>query len=179
MFLVISTSLDPQSKSFILAKAAIAQLQKQNIECELLDLREIELPMCDGGACYEQPIVSELSAKITEAQGILIAAPVYVYDVAASTKNLIELTGKAWSDKVVGFLLAAGGRSSYMSVMGIANSLMLDFRSIILPRFVYATRDAFQAGEIVDEAIECRIEELTKRLVQIGTVVSGKDILTK
>jgi FMN reductase len=38
-------------------------------------------------------------------------------------------------NKVVGFLCAAGGKSSYMSVMRLANSLMLDFRCLIIPHF--------------------------------------------
>ncbi len=56
---------------------------------------------------------------------------------------MIELAGSAWEDKIVGFLCAAGGMSSYMSVMAYANSLMLDFRCVIIPRFVYATGDIF------------------------------------
>ena len=72
---------------------------------------------------------------------MIVAAPVYNYDVSASAKNMIELTGNAWEDKMVGFLCAAGGMSSYMSVMAYANSLMLDFRCVIIPRFVYATGD--------------------------------------
>ena len=36
--------------------------------------------------------------------------------------------------------------SSYMSVMAYANSLMLDFRCVIIPRFVYATGSAFAEG---------------------------------
>ena len=72
-----------------------------------------------------------------------MAAPVYNYDVSASAKNMIELTGSAWEDKIVGFLCAAGGMSSYMSVMAYANSLMLDFRCVVIPRFVFATGDAF------------------------------------
>ena len=39
---------------------------------------------------------------------IVLATPVYNYHVSAATKNLIELTGSAWEDKLVGFLCAAG-----------------------------------------------------------------------
>ena len=60
---------------------------------------------------------------------------------------MIELTGSSWEDKIVGFLCAAGGTTSYMSVMAYANSLMLDFRCVIIPRFVYATGNAFDDDE--------------------------------
>src|SRR5256714_12133895 len=80
------------------------------------------------------PASKKLTAAVENADGILIASPVYNYDVAAATKNMIELTGSAWEDKIVSFLCADGGHASYMSVMSYANSLMLDFRCVIIPR---------------------------------------------
>ena len=107
--------------------------------------------MCDADACYAAPGAQKLSRAVGEADGIMVAAPVYNYDVSAAAKNMIELTGKAWEDKIVGFLCAAGGMSSYMSVMAYANSLMLDFRCVIIPRFVYATGSAFEGDNPADD----------------------------
>ena len=98
----------------------------------------------------------------------MIASPIYNYDVSASCKNMIELTGKAWTDKVVGFLVAAGGVSSYMGVMGLANSLMLDFRCLIAPRFVYSTGQAFAGDQIAEEDVIVRIDELAKKMIQLS-----------
>ena len=39
-----------------------------------------------------------------------------------------------------------------MAPMAIANSLMLDFRTVILPRFVYASRDPM--GKTIGQALE-------------------------
>ena len=103
---------------------------------------------------------------IEAAGGILVAAPVYNYDVAAAAKNMIELTGSAWEDKVVGFLCAAGGTASYMSVMAYANSLMLDFRCVIIPRFVFATSEAFDGENITDKKITERVEKVANDLVR-------------
>ena len=86
---------------------------------------------------------------------------------------MIELTGKAWEDKVVGFLCAAGGMSSYMSVMAYANSLMLDFRSVIIPRFVYATGSAFDGDEPKDPKIVERIEQVASELVRFTKALRG------
>src|SRR5256712_1848162 len=112
------------------------------------------------------PASKKLSTAIKAADGILVAAPVYNYDVAAGAKNMIELTGSAWEDKVVGFLCAAGGTASYMSVMAYANSLMLDFRCVILPRFVFATGEAFDGDNIVDKKITGRIENVANELIR-------------
>ena len=74
---------------------------------------------------------------------------------------------------MVGFLCAAGGRGSYMSIMGLVNSLMLDFRCLIIPRFVYSTGEAFKEGKIVDPGVESRVIELTKELVRFCLALRG------
>ncbi len=86
---------------------------------------------------------------------------------------MIELTGRSWQDKVVGFLCAAGGMSSYMSVMAYANSLMLDFRTVIIPRFVYATGDAFDGDKLADEKIGTRVRQVADELIRFTTALRG------
>jgi len=102
-----------------------------------------------------------------------LASPVYNYDLNAAAKNLLELTGRNWIGKTVGFLLAAGGRSSYMSAMGFANSLMLDFRCVILPRFVYADGTSFDEESLTDPEIEARLDTLARSLTAIAPAVAG------
>ena len=129
------------------------------------------LPLCDGDTSYDAEHVAKLAALIRKAQGVLIGTPVYNYDASAATKNLIELTGQAWTNKVVGFLCAAGGSGSYMSMMGLANSLMLDFHCLVIPRFVYATEEAFTDGRVRDSEVDDRIQELADTLVRLSAAM--------
>lgn len=164
--LVISTSGNPDSNSRRMARLAFESLNKTKAECEWLDINELGLPLCDADTCYNEPSARNLGAKIDAAHGIMIATPIYNYDVSAAAKNMVELTGSAWENKIVGFLCAAGGMSSYMSVMPFANSLMLDFRCVILPRFVYATGDSFDGDKLVDTKLRKRIDEIVHELVR-------------
>jgi len=170
-YLVVSTSGNPDSNSRRMGRIAFRHLEKAKVECAWLDISELELPLCDADACYAKPGSRNVSKAIKAADGILLATPVYNYDVSAAAKNLVELTGSAWEEKVVGFLCAAGGMSSYMSVMAFANSLMLDFRSVIIPRFVYATGHAFEGDELKDKEVGERIEELADELVRFTTAL--------
>ena len=172
MFAVISTSLNPDSRSRIMAAVAAESIRNQSHDCQWVDLQSTLLPNCDAQECYNDPQVHRVAQLITDSHGILIASPIYNYDVAASAKNLIELTGKAWTDKVVGFLCAAGGQGSYMSVMSVANSLMLDFHSLILPRFVYATSESFHGDTLVDGDVRRRIEEMSHELVRVALALA-------
>src|SRR4051795_5293990 len=172
-YLVVSTSGNPDSNSRRMGRIALRNLEKAKVECAWLDISELNLPLCDADACYTQPGSRKVSKAIESADGILLATPVYNYDVAAAAKNLVELTGSAWEDKIVGFLCAAGGMSSYMSVMAFANSLMLDFRCVIIPRFVYATGRAFHDDGVRDAEITERIEQVVAEIIRFTKALRG------
>ena len=171
MFLVLSTSLHPDSRSRILARAATKCFTAMGRDSELFDLAQTSLPACDGATAYGDANVVALDKKIRAARAVLIASPVYNYDVNAAAKNAVELTGKAWTEKVVGMMLAAGGHGSYMSAMGLAGSLMLDFRCLIVPRFIYAVGTAFSGDELIDNRVQERVTQLVQETVRLADAV--------
>lgn len=172
--LIISCSLSPKSRSAIVAKQLARDIADRGDDVALLDLREIELPFCDAGACYTHPNVAKLKEAIGSAGAVTIAVPIYNYGVGGATRNLIALTGDAWTEKVVGFVCAAGGDGSYMAVMNLANSLMLDFRTFVIPRFVYVTGRAFNedSTELVDADALGRVKQLAAELHRVGTALA-------
>jgi NAD(P)H-dependent FMN reductase len=159
-YLVVSASLREASLSRALAKELLGYYRESKLNSYLLDLRQVRLPFCDADAAYGDPNVETCQTLLNAARVIIVATPIYNFDVNAAAKNLVELTGDAWENKVVGFLCAAGGSSSYMSVMGLANSLMLDFRCVVIPRFVYATRHDFSDGLHLRDEVRARVREL-------------------
>ena len=160
--LIVSCSLHTESKSRRLARELECLWRADgDVDIATLDLRDLALPPCDGGAAYEDPATRRLQEAFTTADAVVFAVPIYNYDVNAAAKNAIELAGRQLTGKVAGFLCAAGGEHSYMSVMAVANSLMLDFRTIIVPRFVYAGGDDLpESGEMSGE--------LRDRVAQFG-----------
>lgn len=165
---VVSCSLSATSRSRVLAEAAVSALRGLDAAAELIDLQELDLPPCDGGDCYDHPSVAPLTRRLEAAEAVLVASPVYNYDVNAAAKNLLELTGAAWKDKPVGFLCTAGGHRSYMAPIGLASSLMFDFRCLIIPRFVYAVKEDFEAGGGPAGPLRERIEQLAAGAVDLA-----------
>ena len=162
--LIIGTSLDPDSRSQQLARVAFQICQTQNIIAEILDLRDYDLPIAGSADSFDSSIVQELSARVSTYRKVIFTVAIYNYDVSAAAKNFLELLGDTWLEgAVVGFICTAGGRSSYMSVMGFANSLMLDFRAWVAPKFVYAVK----TDDLHGTELKTRIEALVK------TVSSG------
>jgi len=167
-YLIISTSLRPGSRSRIMAKS----LENSIDNVEFFDLQDNPLPMCDGDECYDLPEVLEFREKVKNADGIIMATPVYNFNVSSGAKNIVELGGSMLYDKIFGFMCAAGGRNGYMSVMPLANSLMLDFRCYIIPKFVYATKHDFENGKITNSDIKERIKELGTELIRVSKALN-------
>lgn len=151
-----------------MARHASKCLSGYGADVDYMDLQEFPLPICDGSTAYGDPRTAEATLRVQRASALFVATAVYNYSVNAALKNVIELTGSAWEGKIVGFVCAAGGMASYMSVMGLANSLMLDFRCVIVPRFVYATGSAFGDDVINDAEVARRVDQLSAELVRFA-----------
>jgi NAD(P)H-dependent FMN reductase len=171
--LILSASLNSDSNSRILAREAERVLVAEGQAVTFLDLRDLPLPLCDGEKAYDDANVLKADALVAHADGILIATPIYNYDANAAVKNFVELTGDAWENKVVGFLCASGGPGSFMSIMGLANSLMLDFRCLIVPRFVFALGGAFAEDKITDSKILARVDECARMLAKLAVALKA------
>ena len=171
--LIVSCSLSIGSRSALLAEHAREAVAAVGDEVELIDLRQLELPFCDAGPCYANPNAVRLKQAVAQAAAVTIATPIYNFETGGATRNLIALTGDAWTDKVVGFVCAAGGPGSYMAIMSLANSLMLDFRAVIVPRFVYATGAAFEEDKLIDDQIRERITQLVAELHRFGSALAA------
>ena len=164
--LIVASSLSEGSRSQQLARIAAAKLAAASIPVTLLDLTAHPLPFAGSGAAWGDPAVGQAQKITTAATHVIFAIPVYNYDVNAVAKNFIELMGEdALGGKTVGFLCSAGGQGSYMAILSFANSLMLDFRCWIVPRFLYVTKD-FEPGKLppaLDERLDGLLEDLLTR----------------
>ncbi|MGF1483964.1 MAG: NADPH-dependent FMN reductase [Opitutales bacterium] len=175
--LIISCSLNPGSRSAVLCAELKTCAENLGATVELIDLRETPLPLCDASAAYGDPAVATLTRKIQAADAVVLGVPIYNYDVNAAAKNLVELTGRdAWTGKAFGMVCAAGGQGSFMSAMGLANSLMLDFRCVFLPRYVYATGAAFEKNAdgsqtVKDPEVKARLARLAGAVLALGQAV--------
>jgi len=170
---IVSSSLNKASRSLILSEYAEQYLTKQNIECSIINLADYNVPFCGAPGASTHPDVLKIQNEIETAQAIITSGPIYNYGINAALKNILDITGSVWQDKPIAFMCVAGGQASYMAVMQFATNLMLNFRSIILPRFVYATSETvnIESRDIEDESIKERIEELCIKINKLAHVL--------
>ena len=164
--LVVATSLNPKSRSQALARIAVEETKALQLEADLLDLRDHPLPLAGTAESWDDPRVEAVKECMQQYQRFLFVVPIYNYDTNAAAKNLLELCGGSWMEgSVAGFACAAGGRASYMSALGLMNSLMLDFRVWIAPRFVYVTAADWSGEDWRDDTLSAELRTRLRTLV--------------
>ena len=114
---VISCSLHPLSRSYVMARHIIGEIESLGSTVQLHDLRHYNIELRDVNSGRKNNQIQEFVGDIQTASAVILAVPIYSFYANAAAKNLIELTGGAWNEKVVGFICAAGGRSSYMPIV--------------------------------------------------------------
>lgn len=182
-FTLISTSLDPDSRSEWMIQLAAAQLWQQGHAVTQLDLRQTPLPMFDNASAYAHPNAALYHAAIAGADGVLLGVPVYNWGIGAGAKSLVELTGStdearglhsAWFDKPVTFLVSGGLAHGYLSHGAFAFGLMTDFRCVVNPHFVYATGAEWAADGAPGEWLATRMTRTVDRAVDLSARLADR-----
>jgi FMN reductase len=126
----IAGSLRTGSYSHQALDAAAQRVTALGAEVEIVDLRSLHLPFCDGGDDYSvYPDVAKLSQILRSADGLILVTPEYHGSVSGVLKNALDLMGfEEFSGKVTGLISVLGGQSN-------SNSLN-DLRTIM--RWVHA-----------------------------------------
>jgi len=163
---ILNSNLAPGGKPAYLAGLLAELFAAAGHEAPVYHVGDLSLPACDGSLCYKDKKTIALTEALARAEALALVSPVYNYDLNAAAKNLIELTGGSWNGKAVGLVCTAGGERSYLSALGFMNSLGIDYRCLVSPRFVYVTREEFLEDGTLAAAspIRDRLAFLTQEL---------------
>lgn len=162
-------SLRTDSYSALALQEAINRVKDLGAEVEILDLRDMTLPFCDGGSEYpDYPDVEVLRDKVKAADGLILATPEYHGSVSGVLKNALDLMSfEHLSDKVTGLISVLGGQSNSNAL----NDLRIIVRWVhgwVIPEQI-AVGQAWQAfdseGKVKDEKLSQRFDGFAKSLV--------------
>jgi len=181
-FTVVSAGLDPHSRSRVLAQTCRALLEGAGHRAQLIDLRDHPLPAFDNDTVFASPHFPVLHEAVRQADGVVLAAPVYNWALGGALKNLIEATGatgehgrrSAWFDQLVTFVCAGGLPHSYMAPASLAASLMLDFKCVVNPYQVYASGRDWQPDGTPSEALQRRLVKTMDVKAELAARLKGR-----
>lgn len=166
----IGGSLRPDSYSQQALKVAIERIEALGAEGEILDLRSLNLPFCDGGDDYsDYPDVELMTQTVRDADGIILATPEYHGSISGVLKNALDLMGfEEFSGKMTGFISVLGGQSNSNAL----NDLRIIMRWVhawTIPEQVaigQAWKAFNQQGELVDPDLSKRLDGFAKSMVE-------------
>lgn len=163
-------SLRPDSYSAKALTQVIEMVKAQGAETEILDLRSLNLPFCNGGDEYpDYPDVEKLRNTVKSAHGLILATPEYHGSLSGVMKNALDLMSfEHLSDKVTGLISVLGGQSNSNAL----NDLRVIIRWVhgfVIPEQVaigQAWKAFDQEGKLVDEKLKERCEQFANSLVE-------------
>lgn len=163
-------SLRDDSYSAMALKQAVDRVEALGAAVEILDLREMQLPFCNGGDRYPgYPDVEKLREKVKAADGLILATPEYHGSVSGVLKNALDLMSfEHLSGKVTGMISVLGGQSNSNAL----NDLRVILRWVhgwVIPEQI-AVGQAWQAfdksGKLTDEKLSQRFDGFAESLVR-------------
>ncbi|MBD1836353.1 NAD(P)H-dependent oxidoreductase [Cyanobacteria bacterium FACHB-472] len=166
----IGGSLRPASQSQQALNLAAGRVQALGASVEILDLRQMQLPFCNGEKEYPGfPDVERLQKAVAEADGIILATPEYHGSLSGVMKNALDLMSfDQMSDKVVGLISVLGGQVN-SNALNDLRVIMRWVHAWVIPEQI-AIGQAWKAfspdGKLVDEKLSQRFDEFAQSLVE-------------
>lgn len=174
---IIASRRSP-GNSDVLARTAAAGAEKAGAEIEILNISNLKVAACEGclacvfrGKCQEEDEMSILIEKLLQADGIIVAAPIYLLSPASIIKKIMDraLMMSLYIDDLSGrrrgaLTMTIAGKADWNPVgMEMMNQFALSYG---FPVFNYLEAYAPGPGEILlqDETMS-EVESLGAGLV--------------
>jgi FMN reductase len=178
----IGGTLREGSTSLGALRRSLGAAEEAGAETELLDLRELRLPMYEPGRPLEDygGNVRALVDAVREADALLVSTAAYHGTIAGVTKNaldFVQFLGKAerpyFDGKVVGLISTAGGDQAATN----ANTVHA-LRGIVAPLMVAIPKTWQRSdpeGNITDDGYAKRLDSLGRLIVELAEKVGTEE----
>jgi FMN reductase len=167
-------SLAAQSNSLAALRVALEGAQAAGALTELLDIRELKLPMYAPDLNDVPESVERLCATVHESDGLLWSSPLYHGTISGSFKNALDwlqlLSNREpayLTDKVVGLISTAGGTQGLQAV-NTMEFVVRALRGWAVPLVIPIP----QAWRIFDKQGHLQDEKVTEQLHALGHEVT-------
>jgi NAD(P)H-dependent FMN reductase len=152
-------------------RALSAAESYEGVETDLLDLRELEVPVFDADARAAGD-AADLRERVRAADAVLLGSPVYHGSYSSALKNALDYCGfDEFEDTTVGLLCVAGGSfptttlDHLRSVARAVNAWVVPHQAAI-PR----AREVFDGEELLEADVADRVDTLGRRMVEYATI---------
>ncbi len=150
-------------------------------EPQLIDLREVNLPMFDEPKHprfrqYEHDHTKAWSATVDAADAFVFVTPEYNYGMPPALLNAIDYLSQEWACKPASIVSyggpAGGARSAQMTKIMLTSVKIMPLpEGVSVPFFSKLITDGrFVAGEMQEKSVGPMLDELARWAVALGTL---------
>ncbi|HKS26629.1 MAG TPA: NADPH-dependent FMN reductase [Pyrinomonadaceae bacterium] len=154
------------------ARFVHGELEKlAGVETELVDVRDVKLPVDDAGEDIKD---SGFSALVGRADGLVIVTPEYNHGYPGMLKHLLDTNLKEYIHKAVGICGVSAGGFGGTRVIENLLPVMRELGLVTIfwdGNFSGAQKLFDSDGKLLDEAYVKRIEKFLKELVWMSKVL--------
>lgn len=166
---VLGGSLRSFSYTYQVLGIALKKINHLSIPTELIDLRTLHLPFCNGDNDYPAfPDVERLRATLRSASGLIIATPEYHGSISGVLKNALDLVNEEdLAGKVVGLIGVIGGVHS-TNALNTLRVICRQLRCWVLPEQLvipHAEESFTPEGGLKDPLLDERLDQLIGHLI--------------
>ena len=161
----INGSSRKDGNTAIIIGKVFEELNKEDIETELIQLVDYEIQPCQGcfackgrGNCvFAKDGFAEIFSRMAEADGIILGSPVYSADVSAKMKAFLERGGVVVATNPgllrhkVGASVAAVRRGGGMTTVDTMNHFMLNKEMIVVGSTYWNMVYGKTVGEVLND----------------------------
>ncbi len=168
-------SLGRVSRSRTALRHALEGAAAAGAQTELLDLRELDLPMYNPDLADPTEAAEHLLESSYSADGMIWSSPLYQGTISGAFKNALDwlhLIGDRdppyLHDKVIGLLSAAGGAHGLQAINTMEFSVRA-LRGWAVPYVVPISGGVFDSeAELRDEGVEAQLDRLGREVVRVA-----------
>jgi FMN reductase len=180
-------SLAAVSRSRAALRVALTGAEDAGAETELLDLRELDLPLYSPDAEPGEAALHLMEACYA-ADGMVWASPMYQGTISGAFKNALDWLHDVATreppflhDKVIGLLSAAGGTQGLQAVITMEFAVRA-LRAWAVP-YVVPVAAAYLVfdvdGNVTDKGIGAQLQTLGIEVVRVAELFAGDGLLHK
>jgi FMN reductase len=170
-------SLAGVSRSRAALRTALDGAANAGAETELLDIRELNLPMYDPDDDELTDDAARLIESCYAADGLVWSSPMYQGTISGALKNALDWLHVLGDrdppflhDKVIGLISAAGGTQGLQAIntMEFAVRALRGWAVPYVVPVASAARVFDRAGQIQDEGVELQLKTLGSEVVRVA-----------
>ncbi len=175
-----------KSNTDLLLDEALKGAQSEGAEIEKVVVDKLKIAPCKeylgcfkDGNCVIRDDMDSIYPKLLEADGIIVASPMFFYSVSAQLKALIDRSQALWARRHILHTLPEKARKGVFIGVGATRGKRLFDGAILTVKYFLEAIGAKYAGELLVRGVDERGEIKTHPEALIEAFVLGKSLAQK